>query len=94
MLGGEAVTKLGSMNGTYRVVTVTKYSYHDMIQFIATEVNEHIFESEYIGIDSDRRLYRVDKSEWVDRVDKSLSVFELSKTSLIKNTNAFNEVTL
>lgn len=90
-LGGEAVTKLGSMNGTYRVVTVTKYSYHDMIQFIATEVNEHIFESEYIGIDSDRRLYRVDKSEWVDRVDKSLSVFELSKTSLIKNTNAFNE---
>ena len=62
-----------------------------MIQFIATEVNEHIFESEYIGIDSDRRLYRVDKSEWVDRVDKSLSVFELSKTSLIKNTNAFNE---
>ena len=90
-LGGEAVTKLGSMNGTYRVVTVTKYSYHDMIQFIATEVNEHIFESEYIGIDSDRRLYRVDKSEWVDRVDRSLSVFELSKTSLIKNTNAFNE---
>ena len=27
----------------------------------------------------------------VDRVDKSLSVFELNKTSLIKNTNAFNE---
>ena len=88
---GEAVTKLGSMNGTYRVVTVTKYSYHDMIQFIATEVNEHILKVSISVLTATVDYTELTRGEWVDRVDKSLSVFELSKTSLIKNTNAFNE---
>ena len=88
---GSMITKVGSVNNGSRVVTVTKYSFENEIDFIVTEVKDHIFESEYIGIDSDRRLYRVDKTEWVDRADRALSIFELSKSQLISNASSFNE---
>lgn len=84
------IPKLASRDNGYRVVSVSKYSYDDEVEFIATLVNHYIYESEYVGIDSDRRLYRVSKDDFVDRVDKSLNMLYLSKDYKGQNNTPFN----
>ncbi len=86
----ENIPKLASKNDDYRVVSVSKYSYDDDVTFIATLVKDYIYESEYVGIDSDRRLYRIPKDEYVDRVDKALNIMYFSKERIDGNDTAFN----
>lgn len=84
------IPKLASRDNGYRVVSVSKYSYDDEVEFIATLVKDYIYESEYVGIDSDRRLYRVPKDDYVDRVDKALNMLYLSKERIGSNDTPFN----
>lgn len=84
------IAKLGSKNGDYLLPSVTKFSGHDDIRWVATAVKDYIYESEYVGIDSDRRLYEVPKTDYVDRVDKSLALLELSKENMNGNQTIFN----
>ncbi len=86
----ELIPKIASKNADYRVVSVSKLSYDDDVTFIATLVKDYIYESEYVGIDSDRRLYRIPKDEFVDRVDKALNVLYLSKEKTEGNQTPFN----
>lgn len=86
----EDIPKLASRNGDYRVVSVTKYSRDNEIDFIATLVKDYLYESEYIGIDSDRRLHRIPKDNYVNRVDRALNILYLSKEEKRMNKTSFN----
>lgn len=86
----EQIPKMGSKDDNYRVVSVTKYSGDEEVTFIATLVENYLYESEYVGIDSDRRLYRIPKDDYVDRVDKALNILYLDKEETVGNNTEFN----
>lgn len=70
----DEITKLGTVdNDNHRVITITKYSNVGEIFYVITKVKDYVFESEYIGIDSDRRLYNIPKDEYVKRVDRAIN---------------------
>ncbi len=86
----DLIPKLASKDDDYRVVNITKYSGRDEVRFIATLVKDYLYESEYVGIDSDRRLYRVPKDDYVDRVDKALNMLYFNKEAITGNNTSFN----
>lgn len=71
---------LGSVsNDNYRVTSVSTFKNNGTMMFVATLVKDYIVESEYVGIDSDRRLYIVPKDNVVRRRDVRPFEINLSK---------------
>lgn len=86
--GGLDILNMGSVSpSNYRLVNYTAFDYTDFIEYYPTEVKDYVFQSYYIGIDSDRRLYEIPKEEYVKRVDKSLNVIYLGKNVIPTNNS-------
>ena len=85
----DTLLNLGSVSSdNSRLVGYTAFDYDDFIEYYPTEVKDYVFQSHYIGIDSDRKLFHIPKDEYVKRVDKSLNIIYLGKETIPMNNSA------
>ena len=88
----EGIVDLGTISPlNERVVSITTYDYKDYMHYYITLVKDYVFQSHYIGIDSDRRLLHIPRDEYVKRIDKSLNVIGLYLTKQGNNESVVRQ---
>lgn len=85
------IPQLGTVNdNNERVVSITYFEYENDIEYYITLVKDYIFQSMYVGTNSERRLMHIPKDEYVKRIDKSLNVIYLTQQPITYNLSVIS----